>query len=383
MILIMPYTSNPSWGVENVAYNIVEGLKKIERDLERKDISITIVSDKGNSPRPKTEKLSSRLELISYKLLPPITFFGDVENAFMAIKYLKNHIINADIVHSHDALFSLQFTKLYPKKLLIHHFHSMARDIVPLINSTYLKFSFIILDYRLRALAKSQNIRYVAISQLEKKDINTFFGIPLEHISVIHNPISSDFFEVNKNEENGVIFFPARLIPRKNHPNLIKALGILKSMGVSNFRLILTGVPEDMQYYEEISHLISKLKLQENVMFLGKISRKVLLQYYSKASIVVIPSFRENFSLIAIESMATGTPVVASPVGIVPEAIIPGKNGFIINPRDPKDIAEKLRILLEDNKKRRSMGKNAKKTAEKWRSKNIARDLIKLWEGIS
>jgi len=383
VVLVMPYTDTPAWGVENVAYNIGEGFKRIEKELDKRNIFIKIVSYKGRSLIPQTKRLGSRLEIVFYKLPPLETFFGDLENALVSTKYLGKYIKSADIIHSHDTLFSSQFLALYPKKSLIHHFHSIARDIIPLAGSSYRKkIYYIILDYRIRALAKSRNTRYVAISQSEKKDINTFFGIPLEHISVIHNPISNDFFEVDKNEEDGTIFFPARLIPRKNHLNLIKALGILKSLGVSDFRLVLTGVPEDMQYYEKILHLISKFKLQENVVFLGKISRKALLQYYSRASIVVVPSFRENFSLVVVEGMATGTPVVASPVGIAPEAIVPEKNGFIINPRGPEDIAEKLRILLEDNRKRKIMGRNARKTAEKWRSENIARDLIQLWEEI-
>lgn len=379
----MPYTDTPAWGVENVAYNIGEGFKRIEKELDRRDISITIVSYKGHSLRPQTERLGSRLEIVFYKLLPLGAFFGDLENAFISTKYLGNYIESTNIIHSHDIFFSSQFVRLYPKKPFIHHFHSIARDIIPLAGSLYQKFYYILLDYRLRALSKSQNTRYVAISQLEKEDISKFFGIPLEHVNVIHNPISNDFFEVIKNEEEGLMFYPARLIPRKNHLTLIKALGVLKSTGVSNFRLVLTGVPEEIRYYKEILRFINKFELQKHVMFVGKISRSILLQYYSKASIVVIPSFRENFSLVAIETMATGTPVVASAVGIIPEAVIHGKNGFIINPRNPKDIAEKLRILLEDKKKRKIMEKNAKRTAEKWRSENIARDLVKLWEEIS
>ncbi len=223
------------------------------------------------------------------------------------------------------------------------------------------------------------NTRFVAISHFVKREIQKTLEILDDNISIIPDPVSEEFFEIKKRTEEGLIFYPARLIPRKNHVPLIKALGILKKEGPSGFKLALTGTVEDKNYFERIRRTVSKYNLNSNVMFLGKIPKEKLFEYYSKATVVVLTSKHETFSLAVAEAMATGTPVIASPVGIVPEAILNRKNGYIINPDDPKDIAEKLRLILEDNKKRKIMEKHARKTAERWKSENIVKRLIETW----
>ncbi|AEC51939.1 glycosyltransferase [Pyrococcus sp. NA2] len=383
VVLVMPYSDPPSWGVQNVAYNLVQGFIKLCKELERKGIEITILSNAGITLKPQEEfSQCSQLRIVSYKQLPPITFLGDIQHILLARRYFHIMLSSADTIHSHDVTFSLPIARMFKDKLIIHNFHGLPWNEKRYLNSRYQRFSYNIMTIRNKKLAEFKNVRFIAISHFVAEDVQRTLGVPDEQIHIVYDPVSEDFFNIEKIDMSGIIFYPARLIPRKNHLSLIKALGILKKDGLSHFTLALTGVVEDKEYFNKIMQLVRKYDLNNNVMFLGKISKEKLFEYYSKASIVVLTSLEESFSLAVAEAMATGTPVVASPVGVVPEAITHGKNGFVINPRDPHDIAEKLRIVLEDDKKRRCMGKRAKKTADKWRSENIARDLMKLWGGF-
>jgi len=80
------------------------------------------------------------------------------------------------------------------------------------------------------------------------------------------------------------------------------------------------------------------------------------------------------------EAMAAGTPVIASKVGGIPYMIEDGETGFLVDPNNPKDIAEKLVTLLSDKHLRSKMGKEGKKLAEeRWKDEVIARKLLEMY----
>jgi glycosyltransferase involved in cell wall biosynthesis len=81
-----------------------------------------------------------------------------------------------------------------------------------------------------------------------------------------------------------------------------------------------------------------------NVEFLGYISGKPLIEIISKAKFVIVPSeWYETFGLVAIESMAAGTPVIASSIGAIPEIIESGKTGFLFESRNPVSMSEAIK----------------------------------------
>jgi len=84
--------------------------------------------------------------------------------------------------------------------------------------------------------------------------------------------------------------------------------------------------------------------------------------------------------MVIAEAMTTGTPVIASRVGGFLNMIEDGKTGFLVDPNNPKDIAEKLLTLVSDKHLRSKMGKEGKKLAEeRWKDEIIARKLLGLY----
>ncbi|BAF58571.1 MAG: glycosyltransferase family 4 protein [Pelotomaculum sp.] len=383
VVLAMPYSNSPLWGVQNVAYNLVQGFTRLYKELERNDIEITVLSNVGRTLKPQ-EVFSQcpQLRIVSYRQLPPITFLGDIHQTLLAKKYFHATLSSADIVHSHDVTFSLPIAKMFKDKPILHTCHGLFWNEKEYLNSLYQRFSYNTMTIRSKLLARLKNVKFVAISNYVAEEIKRELRILDDRVHISHNPLSEDFFNIEKREIPGLIFYPVRLIPRKNHLPLIEALGILKRKGPSHFTLALAGGVEDREYFNKIIQLVKKYGLENNVTFLGKLSKKEILEYYSRASIVILTSHEETFSLTVAEAMATGTPVVASPVGIVPEIVTDWKTGFNINSNDPEDIADKIAILLDDDNLRKKMGDNAKIVANDFKSENIAQSLISLWKKV-
>jgi glycosyltransferase involved in cell wall biosynthesis len=90
-----------------------------------------------------------------------------------------------------------------------------------------------------------------------------------------------------------------------------------------------------------------------------------LAAWMAKASVLVLPSMSEGLGRVIIEAMATGTPVIGSRVGGIPEVIQDGVTGFLVPAGDEKAIAEKLRWIFANPDKARAMGDWARRSAER------------------
>lgn len=147
-----------------------------------------------------------------------------------------------------------------------------------------------------------------------------------------------------------------RLHHSKGQDVLIRAIQLL-SNGWSSLRVELIGNgPEEAAY----RGLAVKLGVENRCAFLGRLRHDEVLRRMANAVATVVPSRQEAFGLVNIESLAVGTPVVASGVGGILEIIRDGVDGFLVPPDDPEALASKLKLLLRDPELRRKMGLNAR-----------------------
>jgi glycosyltransferase involved in cell wall biosynthesis len=93
-------------------------------------------------------------------------------------------------------------------------------------------------------------------------------------------------------------------------------------------------------------------ELRDRVMFHGSVGHDVVAGHYRDATIFVIPSFSDAFPLTVVEAMGAGLPVVGSAVGGIPEAVIDGETGLLVEPDDADALAEALRRVLVDRELR-------------------------------
>jgi len=126
--------------------------------------------------------------------------------------------------------------------------------------------------------------------------------------------------------------------------------------------IFVIGGDGSLRHYHQ--QLAVKLGVKEKIIFTGKIPQSETPYYYAMSDIVVVPSLQEAFGLVVTEAMACGKPVIGSNVGGIPDQIVDGYNGFLVKPKEPRIIAEKILYLYEHQQESKRMGKRGRRIAE-------------------
>jgi glycosyltransferase involved in cell wall biosynthesis len=161
-------------------------------------------------------------------------------------------------------------------------------------------------------------------------------------------------------QEVNIVFTLRRHEPKNGLEYLIRAAQIV-TKDKEDVIFIIGGDGSLRAYHEKLA---INLGLKDKVIFTGDISYSKVPHYYAISDITVIPSLQEAFGLVVSEAMACGKPVIGSKVGGIPDQIVDGYNGFLVQPRNSKEIAEKILWLIDHSKKLKSMGMNGRKIVE-------------------
>jgi glycosyltransferase involved in cell wall biosynthesis len=161
----------------------------------------------------------------------------------------------------------------------------------------------------------------------------------------------------------------------KRQEEAVRAVGELKKMGIKA-RLSIAG-EGDVDYKKRLLIIIKKKKLNQSINFLGYNPNP--LEFYQKADIVLVCSRAEAFGRVTIEAMKTGKPVIGADAGGTSELIKDGFNGLLYKPGDYKELALKIKYLLDNPNLRQRMGLNAQNWAmKKFSSANYGSDVYKI-----
>jgi D-inositol-3-phosphate glycosyltransferase len=215
-------------------------------------------------------------------------------------------------------------------------------------------------------------------------------GVDVHHFYPIPKDEARAFGDIPLDHQN--ILFVGRIEPLKGIDVLIQAIGMMTQQGfVDRKRLSVTIIGGDPAVSrEEMTHEMVRLQDLRNdygvgdiVTFLGKRSQDTLVYFYSAADLLVMPSHYESFGMVALEAMACGTPVVASEVGGLAFLIKDGQTGFLFPGDDPNALCERLTTLITSPQARERMGQQAVAHAQQYQWKNIAEQLIEVYEAVS
>jgi glycosyltransferase involved in cell wall biosynthesis len=144
--------------------------------------------------------------------------------------------------------------------------------------------------------------------------------------------------------------------------------------------MVLGSGPQD----RALRKRVRSLGMEGSVHLMGSVPFPVVQAMYANADVLLFPSYWEGQGLVPGEAMASGTPVVASRVGWVPELVNPGENGFHHGVRDVEEAAGHLVTLLTDEGGRKKMGQQARKDIEEmWEWRHHIDRLERLYEEVS
>ncbi|MEM1672678.1 MAG: glycosyltransferase family 4 protein [Archaeoglobaceae archaeon] len=364
ILIIAPNISKPYLGPSAVAYNTLRGFLKIDEELKGNGVEITFLSINDDIKR---KKVTENIEIVSSRRYPPVSFTEELQALFRKKKEFN-------VVHSHN-LYEV-FPYLISGVSTIYTLHGIPWREIKFKDGLYPKIWLKLMELRLK-LYYPKLSRFVAISQYVVEELKAK-GFDTSKAVIIENPVSDEFFEVEKKEEQ-IILYPATLIPRKNQIGFLKAISLIREE-MKEYKVVFTA-SGDKEYEAKLRDFVSKNGIK--VEFLGKVPYEKMPELYSKASIVSLLSFEETFGMAIAEAMATGTPVLASSIPVFRYIVKENETGLLADPNDPKDIAEKLLNLINDEGLRKRMGREARKEAERrWRAEIVAKKHLELYLSV-
>lgn len=248
----------------------------------------------------------------------------------------KNSLfLYADTRFKRDILFALctRFFRKCKSVVIVHHFQTYrSYSLFDILDEILMKIYLYCMD---AVIVPSPYTYEVAKSLFEKKKI---FYIPIPF---------SKIFTPSKDYQIGNFLYVGTIERRKGLSYLVEALAIVRNeKPFFSFCLNIVGKIIDEKYFFEIKNRIKELKLDKNIIFLGRISNEDLEQCYKKAEIFLFPSLLEGYGIVLIEAMKYGLPVIAFNNTAMPYTIKNNINGLLADNKDSHSFAKKIIKLV-------------------------------------
>ena len=213
-------------------------------------------------------------------------------------------------------------------------------------------------------------------------DLNVFKPLPRDEV----------FASLEQDPCHRVILFVGRMDPIKGLDTLMRALAQVLARDpdlAEHACLCVVGgdkIDTDPQWLSEeqarIDTLARELGLEGFVNYLGSLPQDLLRLWYNAAEVVVVPSRYESFGMVALEAMATGTPVIASDVGGLSTLVRDGRTGFLVPDDDPDALAAKLLPVLALPEIHDTLGEHGVATAAGYGWPSIAERIDELYDRV-
>ncbi|MCU7874352.1 MAG: glycosyltransferase family 4 protein [Candidatus Thiodiazotropha sp. (ex Lucinoma borealis)] len=353
-------------GAEEVTANICKTI-----DKDKFDVTVCFLKEMG--------KVGERIKENGTRIIGIKQKNKGKTDYFTSLKLRKIlHENKFQIVHSHDihSLVDSSLCRLItPSLRLLHTFHygnypNREADMA-----------------RLERLFWRIPDRLVAVANKQKQDICDYYKIPNSRITTVwngvditHNEVKLDILDEYKSQGKIIIGSINTLIEQKGMYDLIKVAKLLKAKIPEKFVFVIAG---DGHLRKKLEDEIVSNKLEQHVKLLGWIdsASSVLLP---QIDIFFQPSLWEAMSMVLLEAMASGKPVVTTSVGETPKIIEDSKYGVIVNPGAITDMYSSLEALILDDNERARYGKLAKKRYEEtFTATNMSRRYESIYETLA
>jgi glycosyltransferase involved in cell wall biosynthesis len=227
--------------------------------------------------------------------------------------------------------------------------------------------------------------RFLTVSRYSAAEIRS----PAAKTRVIYGGVDPERYAPDPAGPRGGVLFVGRLTPHKGVDMLIRALPEEAELTVVGSAGHDSALPE--RGYPD---LLRSLAAGRRVRFLGAVDDARLADLYRRAVALVLPSVERTYygrtiavsellGLVALEAMASGTPVIASRLGGLPEVVEDGVTGFLVPPGDETALHERLRILLGDPARAARLGARAReRVLERWTWEQCAERCLAAYQDL-
>ncbi|PIU83500.1 MAG: hypothetical protein COS68_03770 [Elusimicrobia bacterium CG06_land_8_20_14_3_00_38_11] len=258
--------------------------------------------------------------------------------------------------------------------LTIHHYYPVEGPLTPSGLNWREKFYFRCTDY---SIPVADFI--ITDSASTKSEIIRKFNARENRVAVIYpGPPDAAYRPLEKNQSGKYILFVGPINERKNLPRFLEAYSILVKKGLKH-NLFIAGTGKD-NYMNLIKKLCSELKIQDRIVFTGKISPQEVVHFYNNAEFLVYPSLYEGFGYPPLEAMACGCPVAASNATSIPE--ITGDAAVLFDPYNAEEIAQAMENLSKDSDLRQELIKKGFEQVKKFSWEKTAKQTLDVYKKV-
>jgi D-inositol-3-phosphate glycosyltransferase len=381
-------------------------VRDLSRELGRRGIAVDCFTRSQNPNLPSiSTKLGPNGRVIHLPAGPEAPYDKNLiadhlpEFTQGVLDFARREGLHYEVIHSHYWLSGLAARNLARAwdAPIVHMFHTLGQ----MKNSVAASPQEWETERRIRGEEEVMAIadRLVAATPLERAQMVWLYGADAAKIDVVPCGVDLDLFApIPQDEakqvlglppERCVILFVGRIEPLKGIDTLLRAIALLApEMPCWRDELSVViiggapgaGIDQVNAELERLERLRAELGIEDLVTFQGAQDQDTLVYYYSAAEMTVMPSHYESFGMVALESMACGTPVVASRVGGLAFNVQDGRTGFLIPDGDAELLASRMRLLLQDRELRETLGQQAREWAGRYGWPAIADQMLELYE---
>jgi glycosyltransferase involved in cell wall biosynthesis len=360
MKILMPTIYHPySGGIAIHVENLIKNLNSLNDS--NFEFHILNYEFKGHGDNDNIDRFNADNNIhIHIHHVPCISKIRGISYAYNGYKVGKEIIKNyqIDIIHSHYAFPQGFLGSCLKNKFDIAHVITLhGSDVLRLSKNPVGKYFF---NYAVKNCD-----RIICVSEFLKNNLSKEYQNKSE---VIYNGVDFDlFYDIGVDEDYGL--FVGSFVSQKGIEILIDAI---KNIDF-NFKFIGDGV-----LFDKVSNRLKEENIT-NIELLGKKHQKEVSEYVKRCSFLILPSLSEGLGMVLLEAMASGKAVIGTNVGGIPELIMDGYNGYLVEPNNPKILKEKIDILIKNNDLRKKFGVNGKIFSKKFSWKNVAKNVGEIY----
>ena len=337
-------------------------IRELAQELSARGHNIDIYTGAHEPAHEKVIRLAENARLIHIETgslveTPKVAFYSYLQNFICGIENFRNSSnTRYDLIHSHYWLSGLAGKQLQmwwhiPHIMMFHTLGAVKNAIGIGTDEPELRTE------SEKDLAQNCDL-LVSATPREKEDLVRYYNASPQQIAVIPCGVNLDLFKPLDKERvramlgldhQKILLFVGRLDPLKGLEQLLKAFGEIAEKQMIN--LIIVGGDEYSRVStQKLNDMAAELGVQRRVNFAGSVEQEELALYYSAADICIIPSYYESFGMVALESLACGTPVIATDVGAMSKVISHPVAGEIVKNNPPYLLASKITKVLAANR---------------------------------
>ncbi|OGO20139.1 MAG: hypothetical protein A2Z15_03020 [Chloroflexi bacterium RBG_16_50_11] len=359
-------------------------IRELARELGKDGHTIDIYTRVHDPADPRMENLSEGVRLIHLKagkkakIQKMDVYFSLPEFTFNLENFWRDNGLRYDIVFSHYWMSALVGKYLWQTRgipyITMYHTLGTVKNAIGIGEE----------EPALRIVSEKDTVqdcqRIIVATEKEKQDMVRYYSAVPEKIGVVPCGVNMDLFKPTDKmfareklglKDEKLLLFVGRIDPLKGIDKLIRTVPLLKNYG--KIKLVVVGGDENSRAeLAGLQKLAAGLNISDSADFRGLVKQEQLPYFYSVADVCVVPSYYESFGLVPLESLACGTPVVATDVGDLKNIIKQGETGNVVADNSPEGLAKGIVPFLSSQNRDVESILAVRASVSRWDWANIA-----------